>query len=149
MEHLFQQVPGVTATFVGYTAGHTSNPSYKEVCTDKTGHAEAVRATFDPTKVTYKHLLRVFLSKIDPTTKDSQGPDYGTQYRSTIYYTSPEQKAAAEEAIAWAQGTIDAGSYPRRIRGSRVVTTVEPAGEFWMAEDYHQHYVEKGGVCSM
>lgn len=138
VELVFQREPGVLASEVGYTAGTKVNPTYKEVCTGTTGHAEAVQLTYDPTIVSYKHLLRVFFDKHDPTTLNRQGGDSGTQYRSGVYYHSTEQKKEAEEYIVEEQ---------KKYRG-KIVTEVLPASVWYKAEDYHQKYLEKGGQCS-
>jgi peptide-methionine (S)-S-oxide reductase len=136
VEATFRSIPGVLVTAVGYTGGTTSNPSYQEVCTDRTGHAEAVEITYDPTRVTYEQLLDIFWSNHNPTTLNRQGPDVGTQYRSAIFYHSPEQKAAAEASKQKAQV-----KFPRPI-----VTQIIPAAPFYRAEDYHQQYLEKRGL---
>jgi peptide-methionine (S)-S-oxide reductase len=130
----------VTQTRVGYTGGHTTNPSYEEVCSHSTGHAEAVEVTFDPEQVSYDDLLDVFCAKHDPTQLNRQGWDVGDQYRSAIFFHSPEQEEAAHRAKAKAQAQ----------HNGRVVTLIEPAPEFYEAEDYHQHYLEKRGraVCT-
>ncbi len=138
VEHTFRQVPGVVDTVVGYTGGHTEHPTYKEVCTGTTGHAEAVRVTYDPSKVTYERLLEVFWNCHDPTTPNRQGPDVGSQYRSAIFRHGPEQEAAARASKAAA----DAAG---RWGGRTIVTETRPAGPFWPAEDYHQRYLEKRG----
>jgi peptide-methionine (S)-S-oxide reductase len=140
VEDAFRQVKGVTSTTVGYTGGHTKNPSYKEVCTDKTGHAEAVEVEFDPSQVSYRELLAVFFQSHDPTTLNRQGPDFGSQYRSAIFFHDAEQEAAAREAKAALE---KAGVFKRPI-----VTQIVPASEFYRAEDYHQQYFEKQGVRS-
>jgi len=140
VEATFRQIPGVTATRVGYTGGNTQNPTYKEVCTDRTGHAEAVEVTYDPATVSYEKLLDVFWENHDPTQLNRQGPDWGTQYRSAIFFTSPEQQAAAQASKAALASTH---------RFSRpVVTQIVPAVTFFEAEDYHQHYLEKKGLAS-
>ena len=135
MEAAFRQLPGVTRTRVGYTGGQTENPTYEQVCSHTTGHAEAVEVTFDPEQVSYEQLLEVFFSEHDPTQLNRQGWDVGDQYRSAIFFHSPEQEEAAEKAKAEAQ---------THNRG-RVVTQIEPAPEFYAAEDYHQQYLEKRG----
>ncbi len=137
VEAAFRRVPGVTATQVGYTGGVTQSPTYEEVCTGRTGHAEAVEATFDPARVSYEELLGVFWSAHDPTTKDRQGWDIGTQYRSAIFFRSPEQEAAALAAKDAVQATL---RWPKKV-----VTEVVPAGDFYPAEEYHQRYFEKMG----
>ncbi len=137
VESVFRQVDGVIDTQVGYTGGETADPTYKEVCTDTTGHAEAIEITFDPAKVTYKQLVDLFFKMHDPTQVNRQGPDFGTQYRSAIFYHSPEQQAAAEAAKA-ALGK--SGKYKKPI-----ATQILPAGPFYRAEEYHQRYFEKNG----
>jgi peptide-methionine (S)-S-oxide reductase len=138
VEDNLRQVPGVVATAVGYTGGHTTKPTYESVCSHTTGHAEAVLVEFDPTKVTYDDLLRVFFMNHDPTTPNRQGPDVGDQYRSAIFTFSPEQAEAARRAIAASEKRL----------GERVVTEVAPIRAFWKAEDYHQQYDEKTGTHS-
>jgi len=137
VESAFRQVSGVIDTQVGYTGGVTADPTYKEVCTDATGHAEAIEITFDPTKVSYEKLVEFFWRMHDPTQRDRQGPDVGTQYRSAIFYHSPEQKAAAEASKA----ALDkSGKYKKPI-----ATQLLPAEPFYRAEEYHQRYFEKNG----
>lgn len=137
VESAFRQMPGVIETQVGYTGGQTVNPTYKEVCTDTTGHAEAIEITFDPAKISYAKLLDLFWRMHDPTQVNRQGPDIGTQYRSAIFYHSPEQKAAAETSKA----ALDkSGKYYKPI-----ATQILPAGSFYRAEEYHQRYFEKNG----
>jgi peptide-methionine (S)-S-oxide reductase len=140
VEARFQQLPGVVETAVGYAGGALENPTYKDVCTDRTGHAEVVEVTFDPQKVSYKALLDLFFELHDPTQVNRQGPDWGTQYRTVIFFHSPEQEAASRDAIA-------------RLDGSHqfakpIATQVVPAGTFWRAEEYHQKYLEKRGAVS-
>jgi peptide-methionine (S)-S-oxide reductase len=141
VEAAFAVIPGVTATAVGYEGGELERPSYKDVCTDQTGHAEVVELDFDPAVVTYEQLLDAFFSLHDPTTLNRQGPDWGTQYRSAIFFHSPEQEAQARAKIDWL--TAEGSLKPRRI-----VTKVEPAQTFWRAEEYHQRYLEKRGQAS-
>lgn len=138
VEATFRALPGVTATRVGYTGGGTEKPTYKDVCTDRTGHAEAVEVTYDPAKISYDDLLKVFWENHDPTTLNRQGPDVGTQYRSAIFYHSPEQEKAAR---ASKDRLAQSGRFRRPI-----VTEIVPAVEFWEAEDYHQQYLEKRGL---
>jgi peptide-methionine (S)-S-oxide reductase len=140
VEDAFRHVKGVTSTTVGYTGGHTTNPSYKEVCTDRTGHAEAVEVEFDPRQVSYGELLALFFQSHDPTTLNRQGPDFGSQYRSAIFFHDAEQEAEAQKAKAALE---KAGTFKRPI-----VTQVVRAGEFYRAEDYHQQYFEKQGIRS-
>jgi peptide-methionine (S)-S-oxide reductase len=141
VEATFAAIPGVTATAVGYEGGAMDRPTYRDVCTDKTGHAEAVELDFDSEKIGYEALLDAFFSLHDPTTKDRQGPDWGTQYRSAIFYHSPEQETTARAKID--QLTVEGRYKPRRI-----VTQVVPAQTFWRAEEYHQRYLEKRGQAS-
>jgi peptide-methionine (S)-S-oxide reductase len=140
VEATFRQIPGVTSTRVGYIGGQTDNPTYKDVCTDGTGHAEAVEVDFDPTKVPYTDLLKVFWENHDPTQVNRQGPDWGTQYRSAIFYHSPEQ---AHEAQASKESLDKAHRYSKPI-----ATQIVPAVTFYPAEDYHQQYLEKRGLAS-
>jgi len=140
VEATFRQIPGVTATRVGYTGGELKNPTYKDVCTDRTGHAEAVEVDYDANKVSYEQLLNVFWENHDPTQLNRQGADWGTQYRSAIFYHSPEQEQAAKASIE----TLE-----REHRFSRpIVTQIVPATTFYEAEDYHQQYLEKRGLAS-
>lgn len=140
VEHFFREVPGVIDAISGYAGGHVTNPSYRQVCTDETGHAEVVEVTFDPSKVSYARLVDLFFKMHDPTQLNRQGPDVGTQYRSVIFTHSPEQKKIAEERRAAAAAS---GRYRRPI-----ATSIEDAKPFWRAEDYHQRYFEKnGGSC--
>jgi peptide-methionine (S)-S-oxide reductase len=136
----FRNVPGVVDAAVGYTGGKLANPTYENVCSDETGHAEAVEVEFDPARVTYERLLDVFWENHDPTTLNRQGPDVGTQYRSAIFFHSPGQKAAAEASRAKLGAS---GRYKRPI-----VTEIVPAETFWRAEEYHQRYLEKRGLAS-
>ncbi len=140
VEDAFRQVKGVTSTTVGYIGGTTKNPTYKEVCTDRTGHAEAVEVEFDPSQVSYRELLALFFQSHDPTTLNRQGPDFGTQYRSAIFFHDTEQEKEAREAKAALE---KAGIFKRPI-----VTQIVPAPEFYRAEDYHQQYFEKQGIRS-
>lgn len=132
LEAVFDELKGVESVESGYMGGRTPDPTYEEVCGGGTGHAEIVRITFDPQVVSFKDLLQVFFVIHDPTTLNRQGNDVGTQYRSAIFYHSPEQKAQAEAVIA----ALEAGG----LFDSRIVTQVAPAGEFFVAEDYHQEY---------
>jgi peptide methionine sulfoxide reductase msrA/msrB len=136
----FRNVEGVLATTVGYTGGTLENPTYYDVCTDRTGHAEAVRVEYDPSQVSYEELLDVFWDAHDPTTLNRQGPDFGTQYRSAIFYHTPEQQAAA---LASKQELDGSGRYSNPI-----VTEMAPAATFWPAEEYHQQYLEKRGLAT-
>jgi peptide-methionine (S)-S-oxide reductase len=140
VEAAFRQVPGVVETQVGYTGGHMDHPTYEQVCTDRTGHAEAVEVTYDPDRVSYQDLLRVFWEIHDPTTPNRQGPDVGSQYRSAIFFHGGEQKRMAEASRA----ALDRSGRFRRP----IVTEVLPAQTFWRAEEYHQRYLEKHGRAS-
>ena len=140
VEQAFRRIEGVVDTTVGYAGGHTADPSYREVCTGRTGHAEVVRVVFDPARVSYRELLEAFWSLHDPTQVNRQGPDVGSQYRSLILVGSAEQEAAARESKAALEAS---GQFPRPI-----ATEIEPAGPFWAAEDYHQRYLEKHGGAS-
>jgi len=141
VEEAFRKVKGVTSTAVGYSGGTLKNPTYHDVCTGQTGHAEVVQVEYDPPQVSYEELLAVFWENHDPTTMNRQGPDVGSQYRSAIFYHTPQQEAAAR---ASKDKLNSSGVYKRPI-----VTEITPASEFWMAEDYHQQYVAKrgGGSC--
>ena len=140
VEARFRQVPGVIDTAVGYSGGTVANPTYEQVCTGRTGHAEVVQIEYDPDRVTYEQLLDVFWNCHDPTTLNRQGPDVGTQYRSVIFFHTPEQQAAAEASKRALQ---ESGRFPRPI-----VTEIAPAGPFYRAEEYHQRYLEKHGLPS-
>lgn len=135
VEHLLAKVPGVLDVESGYTGGTTENPTYEQVCSHRTGHAEAVRVTFDSSEVTYERLAKLFFEIHDPTQADGQGPDIGEQYRSEVFYTTPEQRQVAEKLIA-----------ELRRKGYDVVTQVTPTGRFWPAENYHQDYYERKGT---
>jgi len=137
VEATFRQIKGVTDAIVGYAGGSKENPTYEDVCADETGQAEVVEVEFDPAQISYDQLLDVFWSNHNPTMLNRQGPDVGTQYRSVIFYHSPEQKAAAE---ASKESLAKSGKFNRSI-----VTQIEPAPEFWRAEEYHQRYLEKRG----
>src|SRR5271168_2581805 len=140
VEATFRQLPGVTATRVGYTGGHFADPTYKDVCSDRTGHAEAVEVEYDPAKLSYEKLLQVFWENHDPTQLNRQGPDWGSQYRSAIFFHSPEQEAEAKAS-------------KERLEKSRrfskpIATQIVPAVTFFEAEEYHQQYLEKKGLAS-
>jgi peptide-methionine (S)-S-oxide reductase len=139
VEAAFRQIKGVKATAVGYMGGKLKDPTYQDVCTDRTGHAEVVQVEYDPSEVPYEDLLRVFWDNHDPTTLNRQGPDTGTQYRSVIFYHTPEQEASAK---ASKDALAKSGRYKRPI-----VTEITAAPEFWRAEDYHQQYLEKRGLA--
>ena len=140
VEAAFRRVPGVIDAVVGYSGGRTANPTYRDVCSDDTGHAEVVQVTFDPEKVSYPQLLDVFWTVHDPTQVNRQGPDSGTQYRTAIFFHSPEQEAAAKKAKQELQAS---GKFRAPI-----ATEVTPAGTFYRAEEYHQRYLEKRGAAS-
>jgi len=142
-EKMFWQTPGVVSTSVGYEGGFTPNPTYEEVCSGRTGHSETVRVVFDPAKVSYSELLRRFWEAHDPTQGMRQGNDLGTQYRSAIFFHSPEQQAQAEESSAAYQKRLAEAGY------GEITTQIVPAGEFYFAEDYHQQYLYKvpNGYC--
>lgn len=135
VQFYFDQVPGVTKSTVGYTGGHTEQPTYEEVCTHTTGHAEATELEFDPEQVSYEVLVKHFFRMHDPTQLNRQGPDIGDSYRSAIFYHSDEQKAIAEAVKQASQSEWD----------NPIVTEITEAGPFWEAEDYHQKYTEKTG----
>ncbi|HEY2711798.1 MAG TPA: peptide-methionine (S)-S-oxide reductase MsrA [Chthoniobacterales bacterium] len=137
VEETFRATPGVTNATSGYAGGTTENPSYRDVCSHTTGHAEVVEVEFDPAQVSYEQLLDVFWSNHDPTTLNRQGPDIGDQYRSVVFYHSPEQKAAAEAK----KGALDKSGRFRRP----IVTQIEPAPTFYRAEEYHQQYLRRNG----
>ena len=139
VEAAFRKVPGVTDAVSGYMGGTMDHPTYRDVCTDETGHAEVVQVTFDPARVSYEQLLDVLWAIHDPTTLDRQGPDVGSQYRSAIFTHDAAQAAAAKASLAREQAS---GRHRRPI-----VTEITPAGPFWSAETYHQHYLEKHGAA--
>jgi len=139
VEAAFRQVEGVTSTRVGYTGGSLSNPTYNDVCSGKTGHAEAVEVSFDPARVSYDRLLEVLWDSHDPTTLNRQGPDVGSQYRSGIFFHTPTQEAAARASVEKLQASD-------RFRRP-IVTEITPASTFWEAEEYHQQYLEKRGMA--
>lgn len=140
VEATFRQIKGVLSTQVGYTGGDVTNPSYKQVCSDATGHAEAVEVTYDPSQVKYTDLLEVFWENHDPTQVNRQGPDHGSQYRTAIFFHSPEQQKLAEES----KRELEASK-----RFSRPIAThIVPAVAFWRAEEYHQQYLEKRGLST-
>jgi peptide-methionine (S)-S-oxide reductase len=140
IEAAFRRVPGVLDAAVGYSGGRTENPSYQDVCTDTTGHAEVVQVTFDPAKLSYDQLLDVFWTIHDPTQVNRQGPDYGKQYRTAIFFHSPEQEATAKKS----KQALEASGKLRRP----VATEITAAAPFWRAEEYHQRYLEKRGAAS-
>jgi peptide-methionine (S)-S-oxide reductase len=143
VEAAFRRVPGVVATAVGYTGGTTKDPTYREVCTGRTAHAEAVQVVYDPDAISYAKLLETFWGCHDPTTRNRQGPDVGTQYRSGIFFHDEEQAAAA-------RASRDALRRAGKFGGREVVTEIAPASQFYRAEEYHQRYLEKQGraACS-
>ena len=136
----FWQLPGVVSTAVGYMGGSLANPTYEDVCTDRTGHAEVVQLDYDPAVVSYEELLRVFFDLHDPTSLNRQGPDYGKQYRSVIFFYDADQQRAA---LKMKQDLDQSGRFPRKI-----VTQIAPAPDFWRAEEYHQRYFEKHGIAA-
>jgi peptide-methionine (S)-S-oxide reductase len=140
IEAAFRRVPGVIDAEVGYSGGKTENPTYRDVCTDTTGHAEVVQVTFDPEKLSYEQLLDVFWTIHDPTQVNRQGPDFGKQYRTAIFFHSPEQEAAAKKS----KQALEASGKLRKP----VATEITAAGPFWRAEEYHQRYLEKRGATS-
>jgi peptide-methionine (S)-S-oxide reductase len=140
VEAAYRQVPGVVATTVGYLGGTYQNPTYRDVCSGKTGHAEVVEVIYDPARVSYDDLLNVFWENHDPTTLNRQGPDVGAQYRSAVFFHTPEQQAAALAAKARLESQ-------KRYRRP-IVTEITPATAFYPAEDYHQQYLEKRGLAS-
>ena len=139
VEAAYRQVPGVISTAVGYEGGTRESPTYKDVCSGRTGHAETVEVEFDPMRVSYEDLLNVFWENHDPTTPNRQGPDVGTQYRSVIFFHSPQQEASAR---AGKKRLEESGRFSRPI-----VTEIVPSSTFWRAEDYHQQYLEKRGLA--
>ncbi len=140
VEETFRQLPGVVDTAVGFMGGTTANPSYREVCSGRTGHAEVVHLEYDPARISYDALLDAFWNCHDPTTLNRQGPDVGDQYRSAIFYHTPAQEAAARAS----KDRLEvAGRFRRPI-----VTAIEPASAFWRAEEYHQRYLEKRGAAA-
>jgi len=141
VEEKFRTTPGVVDTEVGYAGGHTENPSYEDVCSHTTGHAEVVQLKYDPEQISYEQLLQIFFKMHDPTQVNRQGPDVGDQYRSVIFYHTDKQKQAAEKMKAELD---ESGQYSRPI-----ATEIQPAPKFWPAEDYHQGYFKKrgGGAC--
>jgi peptide-methionine (S)-S-oxide reductase len=140
VESFFRAVPGVADVVVGYAGGSVENPTYRQVCSDTTGHAEVVQIAYDPAKVNYDRLLDVFFANHDPTTLNRQGPDYGSQYRSVVFAHSPEQERQARTKV---EALTKAGRFKRPI-----VTAIEPFRNFYRAEDYHQRYFEKNGLPS-
>ena len=139
VEAAFRRVPGVLATRVGYTGGSVADPTYEDVCSHRTGHAEAVELDYDPARVSYDDLLQVFWEEHDPTQRNRQGPDVGSQYRSAIFVHDAEQEAAA---LASREQLAESGRHQRHI-----VTEITPAPTFYAAEDYHQQYLEKRGLA--
>jgi len=140
VEAEFRKIKGVKSTAVGYEGGHTKNPTYQDVCTDRTGHAEVVEVEYDPNQVSYEDLLNVFWENHDPTQVNRQGPDHGTQYRTVIFYHNDEQKRLAEESK---KNLSESGRFKRPI-----ATEIVSATDFWKAEEYHQQYLEKRGLAS-
>lgn len=140
VEATFRAVPGVVDAAVGYMGGSKPNPTYHDVCTDETGHAEVVQVQYDPSRVSYETLLKIFWENHDPTTLNRQGPDFGSQYRSVVFTHDAEQERAA---IAFKAELDRSGRFRRPI-----VTQIEPAGQFWRGEEYHQRYLEKRGLST-
>jgi peptide-methionine (S)-S-oxide reductase len=140
VEAAFSRVPGVIEAVSGYSGGHKENPTYKEVCTDETGHAEVVQVTYDSSKVSFERLLEVFWGMHDPTQVNRQGPDFGSQYRTAIFFHTPEQEASAKKVKAELNAS---GKFKRPI-----ATEITAAGPFYRAEEYHQKYLEKRGATS-
>jgi len=138
VEEAFGRFRGVVSTRVGYTGGSTNDPTYGDVCAGRTGHAESVQVIFDPSEASYEQLLDLFWSMHDPTTRDRQGPDIGSQYRSAVFYHNEEQRVAAERSKAMLEAS-------GRLGGREIVTEILPAGRFFEAEEYHQRYFEKTG----
>ena len=138
VEAAYRQIPGVVSTAVGYSGGTAVAPTYEQVCTGRTGHAEVVEVTFDPSRVSYEELLEVFWANHDPTTMNRQGPDIGTQYRSAIFFHDADQERIARASLEKARAGF------RRA----IVTQIEPASDFYLAEDYHQQYLEKRGLAT-
>jgi peptide-methionine (S)-S-oxide reductase len=138
VEVAFRNVPGVTDTAVGYMGGTVTNPTYEQVCTDRTGHAEVVQVEYDPEEVSYEQLLDTFWEEHDPTQMNRQGPDVGSQYRSVVFFHTPEQQEQAVASKARVQAQSD----------DPVVTEIVPASDFWRAEEYHQQYLVKRGVAT-
>ena len=141
VEAAFRQIKGVKSTQVGYMGGDMPNPTYEDVCTDATGHAEAVEVTYDPSKVSYDDLLKVFWDNHDPTQVNRQGPDFGTQYRSVIFYQTEKQKKAAMASMQQLQKS-------EKYKGKKIATAIVPAETFYRAEEYHQQYLEKRGLST-
>lgn len=139
VESSFRAVEGVVDVAVGYAGGNVAKPSYRQVCTGKTGHAEVVQVEYDPTRVTFAQLVEVFWQIHDPTTLNRQGPDFGTQYRSVIFYSDEDERTAAEES----KRRLDESGQ----LGRPVVTQIVPAAEFYRAEEYHQRYYERMGIA--
>lgn len=140
VEELFRILDGVSETTVGYMGGHTNNPTYQEVCTDTSGHAEVVQVTYDPNSVAYETLVKIFFENHNPTQLNRQGPDFGSQYRSVIFYTDENQKEIAQRLKTELSAS---GKFNKNI-----VTDIEPATDYWPAEDYHQQYLLKRGLTS-
>jgi methionine-S-sulfoxide reductase len=141
MEHYFDKGPGVIEAISGYMQGEVEKPTYKDVCSDTTGHAETVKVVFDPQRISYRRLLEAFFKMHDPTQLNRQGPDHGQQYRSGIWYANDQQRREAEALVK----ELEAAD---RYHSRKIVTQVEPAETFWPAEEYHQDYIAKiGGVC--
>ncbi|MDH3611256.1 MAG: peptide-methionine (S)-S-oxide reductase MsrA [Nitrosopumilus sp.] len=138
VEDLFRKTKGVKSTKVGYTGGNLANPTYEEVCTDRTGHAEAVEVEYDPEEISYEELLEIFWNNHDPTTLNRQGPDIGIQYRSSVFFHDESQKQTAQKSKEKLESS---GKFSKKI-----VTEIVPSPEFYKAEEYHQKYFEKRGI---
>lgn len=145
LELAYQRVPGVVSTTVGYTGGKDPHPTYDSVCMGYTGHTEAVQCTYNPAECTYDKLLDVFFEKVDPTTLNRQGSDRGSQYRSGIFFHDEEQKQAAAKRVQQLNEQLAAGTAGKRWEGKKVVSALEPTGDYYLAENYHQQYLSKGG----
>jgi peptide-methionine (S)-S-oxide reductase len=149
VEAEFRRADGVTATRVGYTGGRTEHPTYRQVCGRRTGHAEAVEVTFDPSEISYADLVERFWAAHDPTTRNRQGVDIGSQYRSAIFFTSPEQLEQATRSRDQEQAKLEQNGGRGLFHHRRhIVTEIVPAPTFWPAEDYHQRYLEKRGQAT-
>ena len=141
VESLFRQVKGVKSTMVGYTGGNLENPTYEQVCSGKTGHAEAIEIEYDPEQASFEDLLTIFWNNHNPTTIHQQGPDIGEQYRSSVYYHTSEQRISAQKLKDQLQGAVI------KQFGNKIVTEIVPASTFYKAEEYHQRYLEKNGMA--
>lgn len=145
LELVYQRIPGVLNTQVGYTGGFTAHPTYSDVCSGGTGHVEAVKLLYNPSVVTYEHLVGVLMDRIDPTAWHRQGADVGSMYRSALFYHTEEQRLTALAVKERVVKQLNTGTYPGATMGSTWQVEIEPAGDFWPAEEYHQQYLAKGG----